>query len=70
MLEASERVNRELGTTTVLITHNAEVAAFSKVSAQGVEEQRVLVIVDITAPPELWHRLGDGYRVEARFILW
>jgi HlyD family secretion protein len=47
-----------------------EPAAFTKVSALGVEEQRVLVIVDITAPPELWHRLGDGYRVEARFILW
>ena len=47
-----------------------EPAAFTKVSALGVEEQRVLVIVDITSPPELWHRLGDGYRVEARFILW
>jgi len=35
-----------------------------------VEEQRVLVILDITARPELWQRLGDGYRVEARFILW
>jgi len=47
-----------------------EPTAFTKVSALGVEEQRVLVIVDITASPELWHRLGDGYRVEARFILW
>lgn len=47
-----------------------EPAAFTKVSALGVEEQRVLVIIDITAPPELWDRLGDAYRVEARFILW
>jgi len=47
-----------------------EPAAFTKVSALGVEEQRVLVIVDITAPPELWQRLGDGYRVEACFVLW
>jgi HlyD family secretion protein len=47
-----------------------EPAAFTKISALGVEEQRVLVIVDITAPPELWRRLGDGYLVEAQFILW
>jgi HlyD family secretion protein len=47
-----------------------EPSAFTKISALGVEEQRVLVILDITAPPELWQRLGDGYRVEARFILW
>lgn len=47
-----------------------EPAGFTKVSALGVEEQRVLVIVEITSPPKLWERLGDGYRVEASFILW
>lgn len=47
-----------------------EPVAFTKISALGVEEQRVLVIVDITSPPESWERLGDGYRVDARFILW
>ena len=47
-----------------------EPVAFTKVSALGVEEQRVLVIVDITSPPQEWERLGDGYRVEAGFILW
>lgn len=45
-------------------------SAFTEVSALGVEEQRVWVIVDITSPPSLWEQLGDGYRVEARFILW
>jgi HlyD family secretion protein len=40
------------------------------VSALGVEEQRVLVVADITSPRELWEKLGDGYRVEASFILW
>jgi HlyD family secretion protein len=49
---------------------SVEPRAFTKVSALGVEEQRVLVILDITSRPELWQRLGDGYRVEARFILW
>ncbi|MDA1311816.1 MAG: efflux RND transporter periplasmic adaptor subunit [Acidobacteria bacterium] len=47
-----------------------EPTGFTKISALGVEEQRILVIVDITSPPEEWARLGDGYRVEARFILW
>jgi HlyD family secretion protein len=47
-----------------------EPVGFTKVSALGVEEQRVLVIADITSPAEKWQRLGDGYRVEARFILW
>ena len=47
-----------------------EPTAFTKVSALGVEEQRVLVIVDITSPAEVWQRLGTGYRVEAHFILW
>ncbi|HEY9050513.1 MAG TPA: efflux RND transporter periplasmic adaptor subunit [Gammaproteobacteria bacterium] len=47
-----------------------EPVGFTKVSALGVEEQRVLIISDFTSPAEEWQRLGDGYRVEARFILW
>jgi HlyD family secretion protein len=47
-----------------------EPAGFTKVSALGVEEQRVLVITDITSPPALWEQLGDGYRMEASFLLW
>jgi HlyD family secretion protein len=47
-----------------------EPAGFTKVSSLGVEEQRVLVIADITSTPEDVKRLGDGYRVEAHFILW
>jgi HlyD family secretion protein len=47
-----------------------EPTGFTKISALGVEEQRVLVIADIVSPPEVWTRLGDGYRVEAAFILW
>jgi HlyD family secretion protein len=30
----------------------------------------VRVIVDFTSPREQWRRLGDGYRVEARFVVW
>lgn len=47
-----------------------EPTGFTKVSALGVEEQRVWVVVDLTSPPQAWQRLGDGYRVEASFILW
>lgn len=47
-----------------------EPQAFTKVSSLGVEEQRVLVIADITSVPEEWKRLGDGYRVEASFVIW
>lgn len=47
-----------------------EPTGFTKVSALGVEEQRVWVVVDLMSPPQAWRRLGDGYRVEAAFILW
>ncbi|HDS15046.1 MAG TPA: HlyD family efflux transporter periplasmic adaptor subunit [Proteobacteria bacterium] len=47
-----------------------ELRAFTKVSALGVEEQRVWVIVDFTEAPEKFAGLGDAYRVQADFILW
>jgi HlyD family secretion protein len=43
-----------------------EPAAFTKVSALGVEEQRVNVVVDFTSPHQDWQDLGDGYRIDAR----
>ncbi len=43
-----------------------EPRAFTKVSALGVEEQRVSVIVDVIRGPEAWSRVGDAYRVLAR----
>jgi HlyD family secretion protein len=43
-----------------------EPAGFTKVSALGVEEQRVNVIADFTGEPAARAPLGDGYRVEAR----
>jgi HlyD family secretion protein len=42
---------------------------FTKVSALGIEEQRVNVIIDFTDPPDRWVRLGHGYRVEPKIVL-
>jgi HlyD family secretion protein len=47
-----------------------EPAAFTKVSALGVEEQRVNVVVDILTPPQERPSLGDAFRVEASIIMW
>jgi HlyD family secretion protein len=45
-----------------------EPSAFTKVSALGVEEQRVKVLIDITSPPAQWSALGDGFRVGVRIV--
>jgi HlyD family secretion protein len=43
---------------------------FTKVSALGIEEQRVNVLIDLTGPPERHAALGHGYRVEVRIVVW
>lgn len=43
---------------------------FLKVSALGVEEQRVKVIIDPVDPPAAWAAVGHGYRVEAAVTVW
>jgi HlyD family secretion protein len=47
-----------------------EPAAFTKISALGVEEQRVNVVADIVTPLAERPTLGDNFRVEARVIVW
>ena len=46
-----------------------EPGAFTKVSALGVEEQRVWIVIDLTSPYESWAALGDGFRVDARITV-
>ena len=47
-----------------------EPAAFTRVSALGVEEQRVSVIIDLDTPAGDRGSLGDGYRVDAQIVVW
>jgi len=47
-----------------------EPSAFTKVSALGIEEQRVNVIIDFTDTAESRPPLGDGFRVEAAIVEW
>ena len=47
-----------------------EPAGFMKISALGVEEQRVNIVVDFDDPHEAWENLGDEYRVEVRVVIW
>ncbi|MBI2571229.1 MAG: HlyD family efflux transporter periplasmic adaptor subunit [Candidatus Schekmanbacteria bacterium] len=47
-----------------------EPAGHTRLSALGVEEQRVPVVLDFTSPLSQYERLGDSFRVEANFTLW
>jgi HlyD family secretion protein len=47
-----------------------EPAGFLKVSALGIEEQRVRTIIDITDPPQNRGQLGHDYRVIAHIVVW
>jgi HlyD family secretion protein len=63
------RIERWGGVTALAgRVRRVEPAAFTKVSALGVEEQRVNVLIEMTSPPEQWRALGDGYRVGVRIV--
>jgi HlyD family secretion protein len=47
-----------------------EPAGFTKVSALGVEEQRVNVVIDIVDADEVPLPLGDAYRTDVRIVVW
>lgn len=47
-----------------------EPSGFTKISALGVEEQRVNVILDFTDRPAKWSSLADGFRVIAHIVIW
>jgi HlyD family secretion protein len=45
-------------------------AGFLKISALGVEEQRVRITIDFADPPDAWSRLGHDYRVIVHVTVW
>ncbi|MCW9705716.1 efflux RND transporter periplasmic adaptor subunit [Fodinibius salsisoli] len=60
------------GSDTILdgVVRVVEPSGYTRISALGVEEQRVPVVVDILSSRQQWQALGDGYRVVAEFIIW
>lgn len=52
------------------VVKTVEPSGFTKTSSLGVEEQRVMVIVEFTSDVKSRPQLGDGYRIEASFIIW
>lgn len=51
------------------VVRTVEPAAFTKISALGVEEQRVNIIADFQESPERISRLADGFRIEAKIVI-
>jgi len=47
-----------------------EPGGFTKISALGIEEQRVRVILDFKGAPDAWRTLGNDFRVYARITAW
>jgi len=68
---AAVQVERWGGDTTLMArVRRVEPSGFRKVSALGVEEQRVNVLMDFDDPADASARLGDGYRTEVRIVVW
>lgn len=61
-------IERWGGPATEGRVRRVEPAAFTKVSALGIEEQRVNVLIDVPNPPPAWRGMGDGFRVGVRII--
>jgi HlyD family secretion protein len=54
------------GEPLLAAVRTVEPSAFTRISALGVDEQRVNAVIDLSSAYEEWTQLGDGYRVEAR----
>jgi len=72
VVEGAEVLLTDWGGGTVLPgrVRTVEPYGFTKVSALGIEEQRVNVVIDFTGDAAARARLGHGYRVQARIVVW
>lgn len=68
---AGARVTLERWGGPALRAHvrRVEPSGFTRLSALGVEEQRVAVVIDLDEPRDRWASLGDGFRVETRIVI-
>jgi HlyD family secretion protein len=67
---ASATVSGWGGDSIPAVVERVEPSAVTKVSALGIDEQRVKVILALTGPPKSFSQLGHGFRVIARITLW
>ncbi|WP_054007376.1 efflux RND transporter periplasmic adaptor subunit [Cypionkella psychrotolerans] len=58
------------GAPIAAVVERVQPSAVTKVSALGIDEQRVKVILALTSPKDQWNQLGHGFRVIARITLW
>lgn len=58
------------GPSVAAQVERVEPSAVTRVSALGIDEQRVTVVLRLTGAPDDWQGLGHGFRVIARIALW
>lgn len=58
------------GPPVAAVVDRVEPSAVTRVSALGIDEQRVTVVLRLSGPAEEWQGLGHGFRVIARIALW
>jgi HlyD family secretion protein len=68
--DASVRIDGWGGPPIKARVTRVDPAGFTKVSALGIEEQRVRTIIDFVDPPATWSRLGHEYRVNVHITTW
>jgi len=68
--ELAKDIARALTNALAARVRSIHPAAFTKVSALGIEEQRVDAVLDLSDPYEKWQTLGHGFRVMVQIVKW